>query len=86
MSHRVWIGACAIASLFLFLLGIYVRMHAAYGPFNLSLRAGDWLVLWELFQTGQVSNRILLESVLAGLAFALVPWVIYAARGLIQRP
>lgn len=60
-----------------FAAGFYLRMNAAYGPLNLSLRPEDWLVLWELFQTGQISTRVLLESLAAGTAGALIPWGAY---------
>lgn len=73
-GRAVWLLAAAAASLLLFLGGLYLRLHLAYGPFNLSLRPGDWIVLWELFRTGQISTRVVLEGTAAGLALALVPW------------
>lgn len=74
MGRRIWLVAGAAASLILFLGGLYGRLHLAYGPFNLSLRPADWIALWELFRTGQISTRVVAEGVAAGLALSLLPW------------
>lgn len=85
MSRRFGMPATVAASLLLFLAGLYLRLRAAYGPFNLSLRPGDWIVLWELLRTGQVSTRVLLEGGLVGLLLAGVPWLLRAAIAAIGR-
>jgi hypothetical protein len=57
-------------------------MHAAYGPFTLSSDPGDWAVLWELLQHGQIARGVVLESVALGMVAAAVPWLAFglAAR------
>jgi hypothetical protein len=57
-------------------------MNAAYGPFNLSLHPDDWLVLWELWRLGQIAPRIVVQSLVLGVAAAAVPWAVF---GLLAR-
>jgi hypothetical protein len=76
-------GALAAAgSLIAFAVAFFLRMNAAYGPFNLSLDAGDWTVLWELWLHGQIAPRVVAQSVGLGVAAAALPWV---ALGLLVR-
>jgi hypothetical protein len=59
-----------------FAAAFFLRMNAAYGPFNLSLRSSDWAVLWELWRHGQIASRVVAESAVAGAAAAAVSWMI----------
>jgi hypothetical protein len=59
-----------------FVATFFLRMNAAYGPFNLAFGTGDWTVLWELWRHGQIASRVVAESVAAGAAAATVPWLI----------
>jgi hypothetical protein len=61
-------------------------MNGAYGPFNLSLRSGDWTVLWELWLNGQIAPRVVAESAAMGVAAAAVPGMIYVALTRRRRP
>jgi hypothetical protein len=72
-------GLAAIASAIAFAAAVYLRMNAAYGPLHLSLRPGDWLILWELWQLGQIAPRIVAESIALGLVAAALPWGVLRA-------
>jgi hypothetical protein len=63
-------------SLVAFPVAFFLRMDAAYGPFNLSLHAGDWTVVWELWRHGQIAPGIVAQSVGLGVAAAAIPWVV----------
>jgi hypothetical protein len=65
-----------------FAAGCFLRMNAAYGPFNLSFHPGDWMVLWELWRLGQIAPRIVVQSAVLGVAAAAVPWAVF---GLLTR-
>jgi len=65
-----------------FAAACFLRMNAAYGPFNLSFHPGDWMVLWELWRLGQIAPRIVVQSAVLGTAAAAGPWVIF---GLLTR-
>ena len=81
---RRWGPAVAVAgSVAAFCGGFFVRMNAAYGPFNLSARPDDWVVLWELWRHGQIASGIVAEAVGLAAAAATVPWVLWA---LLARP
>jgi hypothetical protein len=60
-----------------FAAACFLRMNAAYGPFNLSLHPDDWMVLWELWRLGQIAPRIVVQSLVLGVAAAAGPWVIF---------
>lgn len=79
MSDRIRLAAAVLLTPPLFGAGFFVRANAAYGPFNLSLHPADWLVLWDLLRTGQISGRVLAEAAALGTAVALVPWALYGA-------
>lgn len=76
----MWLAAAG--SVAAFGAGVFVRMNADYGPFNLSIRPGnwpgDWQVLRELLAHGQIAPRVVLESVALGTGAAAVPWLIRA--------
>jgi hypothetical protein len=71
---RVWLAAAGSAVAFV--VGLYLRLDAAYGPFNLSWRPGDWTVLWELLRHSQIAPGIVAEGVALGAGAAAVPWAI----------
>jgi hypothetical protein len=73
----VWMAAAVSAAAFV--LAVFLRMTAAYGPLNLSLDPADWAVLWDLWRHGQIAPRVVGEAVALGAAAAAVPW---ALRGL----
>jgi hypothetical protein len=75
---RAWLPAAGSAVAFA--AAFYLRLNAAYGPFNLSWHPTDWTVLWELMGHGQIAPRILVQGALLGAAVAAVPWVIFALR------
>jgi hypothetical protein len=75
-----WLALAGSATAFV--ATVFLRMNAAYGPFNLAFRASDWTVLWELWRHGQIASRVVAESVAAGAAAATVPWLIF---GLLSR-
>ena len=60
---------------------VFLRMRAAYGPFNLSSDPGDWTVLWELLRHGQIATAVVLESVALGTLAAAVPWLAFWLTG-----
>jgi hypothetical protein len=72
----VWLAAAA--SVAAFVLALYLRLNAAYGPFNLSWHPGDWMVLWELWRHGQIAGPIVAEGTALGAAAAAIPWLILA--------
>ena len=78
MTRRgeAWLTAAASAAAFA--AALYLRLDAAYGPFNLSWHAGDWTVLWELLRHGQIAPRIVVQGTGLGAVAAAVPWVLFA--------
>lgn len=76
---RLGLATLVVASVLAFGVGFYLRMNAAYGPFNLTARPADWVVLWDLLVHGQMSTRVLLESTAAGLLAATLLWFLSAA-------
>jgi hypothetical protein len=75
-----WLAAAGSAAAFA--AAFFLRMNAAYGPFNLSLDLRDWTVLWELLRHGQIASRIVVQSALLGAAAAAISWT---AFGLLTR-
>jgi hypothetical protein len=69
-----WLAGTASAGAFA--AAFFLRMNAAYGPFNLSADAGDWIVLWDLWRQGQIASDIVAQSALVGAAAAAIPWLI----------
>jgi hypothetical protein len=82
VTRRTAVALAGASSLAAFAVAFFLRMNAAYGPFNLSLHAGDWTVLWELWLHGQIAPRVVAQSAGLGVAAAAVPWV---ALGLLAR-
>jgi hypothetical protein len=76
MTRRV--GAClaALGSAAAFGAAVFLRMSAAYGPFNLSTSPADWIVLWELLRHGQIAAPVVLQGAALGLVAAAVPWLV----------
>ena len=76
-AGRAWLATSA--SLIAFVVVFFLRLNAAYGPFNLSIHPRDWpgdaMVLWELQQNGQISLGIVLEGAVLGAAVAGLPWI-----------
>jgi hypothetical protein len=72
----------AAGSVTAFAAAFFLRMDAAYGPFNLSFDPGDWAIVWELWRHGQIASGVVAQSVALGLAAAALPWM---ARRLIAR-
>jgi hypothetical protein len=70
-----WLAAAA--SVGAFAAGCFLRMNAAYGPFNLSPNPADWMVLWDLWHLGQIAPRIVVQSALLGAAAAALPWGVF---------
>jgi len=60
-----------------FAAGCFLRMNAAYGPFNLSPNPADWMVLWELWRMGQIARHVVAQAAVLGVAAAAVPWVVF---------
>jgi hypothetical protein len=77
VRRRTGAGLAAAASVVAFAAGAFLRMNAAYGPFNLSGRPGDWMVLWELLRHQQIAAGVVWESILIGTLGALVPWLLF---------
>lgn len=78
MTPRRRAGLAALASAVAFALAFFLRLDAAYGPFNLSLGRSDWTVLWELWRHGQIASDVVLQAVVLGAAAAAVPWLVVA--------
>jgi hypothetical protein len=76
--EEAWLTAGA--SVAAFAAALYLRLNAAYGPFNLSWHAGDWMVLWELLRHGQIAPRIVAQGAGLGAGAAAAPWVLFALR------
>lgn len=78
MTRRrgAWLAAAASAAAFA--AAFFLRMNAAYGPFNLSWHAGDWIVLWELFRHRQIAPHLVAQAAVLAAAAAVVPWVFFA--------
>ena len=76
-AGRAWLAT--VASLTAFVATCFLRLNAAYGPFNVSLHPRDWpsdaMVLWELQRNGQIALGIVLEGLVLGAAAAVVPWI-----------
>jgi hypothetical protein len=81
MTRRTGAWLAAGVSVAAFLVAVYVRMSAAYGPFRLSTEPGDWRVLWELLRHGQIAPHVVLECAALGLATAAIPWLCFALTG-----
>lgn len=77
---RAWLAAAG--SVAAFAAAFFLRMNAAYGPFDLSSQPRDWMVIWELWRHGQIASRIVAQSAMLGAAAAAVPWMIF---GLLTR-
>ena len=73
-------GAClvAAASVAAFAAAVFLRMDAAYGPFNLSADPADWTIVWELWSHGQIGSGVVAQGALLGVAAAAVPWLAFA--------
>ena len=76
MTRRGGAWLAAAGSLVAFPAALYLRMNAAYGPFNLSVDPGDWAVVWELWRQGQIASGVVVEGAVLGAAAAGVPWVV----------
>jgi hypothetical protein len=81
MTRRAGAWLAAAASLGAFGTAVFLRMSAAYGPFNLSTSPADWMVLWELLRHGQIAAAVALQSLALGLLAATVPWRLFALAG-----
>jgi hypothetical protein len=72
----------AVGSVAAFATVFFLRMNAAYGPFNLSVQPGDWpsdwKVLWELWRYGQIAPPVIVEAAALGAGAALIPWGLWA--------
>jgi hypothetical protein len=75
-----WLAAAGSAAAFA--AAFFLRMNAAYGPFNLSFHPSDWMVVWELLRQGQIASRIVVQSAVLGAAAGTVPWMVF---GLLTR-
>ena len=77
MTRRggAWLATAGSAAAFA--AAFFLRMNAAYGPFNLSFHPGDWTVVWELWRHGQIASRIVVQSAGLGAAAAAVPWMVF---------
>jgi hypothetical protein len=81
VTRRAGTWLAALASAAAFGAAVFLRMRAAYGPFNLSIDPGDWAVLWELLRHGQIASRVVLESAALGAMAAAVPWLVLGLTG-----
>jgi hypothetical protein len=70
-----WLAAAASAAAFA--AAFFLRMDAAYGPFNLSADPGDWAIVLELWRHGQIASGIVAQGAALGVAAAALPWVAY---------
>jgi len=70
-------GLAAAGSVAAFAAAFFLRMNAAYGPFNLSVDPGDWTVLWELWRHGQIAAPVVAQSAGLGAAAAAIPWMVF---------
>ena len=86
MTRRSGARLAAAGSAVAFGAGVFLRMNAAYGPFKLSVRPGDWMVLWELLRHQQIAAGVVWESVLLGTLVALVPWLVFGLAAGWRRP
>ena len=86
MTRRGATGLAAAGSAVAFALALYLRLNAAYGPFNLSSNPSDWTVLWELWRNGQIAQNVVAQGAALGAAAAAVPWVILWRRRRRGRP
>jgi len=82
VTRRAGAWLAGASSVVAFAAACFLRMNAAYGPFNLSLHPYDWMVLWDLWRFGQIAPRVVVQSAVLGAAAAAVPWVVF---GLLQR-
>jgi hypothetical protein len=76
VTRRSGAWLAAAASLAAFASAFFLRMNAAYGPFNLSSDASDWRVLWDLWRQGQIASDVVAQSALLGAGAAAVPWLV----------
>jgi len=74
-----WLAGAGSAAVFV--AAFFLRMHAAYGPFRLSVHSADWMVLWELWRQGQIDASIVGQALGLGAAAAAVPWVLFGVLG-----
>jgi hypothetical protein len=77
VTRRRGARLAATGSAAAFAAAFFLRMNAAYGPFNLSLQSGDWTVLWELWRHGQIASRVVVESAVVGAAAAAAPGMVF---------
>jgi hypothetical protein len=75
VTSRRAAGLAGTGSVVAFLVAFFLRMNAAYGPFNLSVDPADWTVLWELWRHGQIAAAVVAQGAALGVAAALLPWV-----------
>jgi hypothetical protein len=76
VTRRARLGIATAGSAAAFLVAFFLRLDAAYGPFHLSLSPSDWIVLWELWRTGQIAPDVVTEGMVVGAAAAAAPWVL----------
>jgi hypothetical protein len=80
MTGRGAVGLATLTSVAAFLVALYLRLNAAYGPFHLFWHPADWAVLWELWRANQIAPEIVAEGTGLGAAAAAVPWLILGWR------
>ena len=85
MTRRARAVVAALASVAAFVAAVFLRMNAAYGPFNLSADLADWTVLWELLMSGQIAGLVVAEAAALGVLAAAVPWAVLALATLRAR-
>jgi hypothetical protein len=76
--RRSGAALAALGSLIAFVAALFLRLDAAYGPFNLSLHPSDWTVVWELYRHGQIAPAVVAQGAGLGVAAAAVPWLLFA--------
>lgn len=77
MTRRTEAALAAAGSAAAVGAALFLRLRAAYGPFNLSTNPADWMVLWELLRHGQIAASVVLQGLGLGLALAAVPWLVF---------
>lgn len=78
MTRRGGAWFAALGSVAAFTAVFFLRLNAAYGPFNLSSHASDWVVVWELWRHSQIATPIVVQGAGLGTAAAAVPWMVFA--------